>query len=109
VSSISIEEFRKISLVIGQVEQAEPIENSKKLIRLLVNLGSFGRRQILAGLASFYDKEELIGKKVIVVENLKPAVIFGYESQGMLLAATSAGAVYLLEPHPNCEPGDVVS
>jgi len=68
------------------VKHAEKVPGSKKLIRLIVDLG-VEERQILAGLAEFYDPNQLIGKYVIVVANLKPKKMMGLESQGMILAA----------------------
>ncbi|MCX7724801.1 MAG: methionine--tRNA ligase [Thermodesulfovibrio sp.] len=83
---INIEDFMKIKLKVGTVICAERIEGSKKLIRLIVDIGE--ERQIVAGIGEQYSPEELIGKSVIVVSNLKPVKLMGVESQGMLLAAT---------------------
>ncbi|MEN2993922.1 MAG: methionine--tRNA ligase [Thermodesulfovibrio sp.] len=83
---ISIEDFMKIKLKVGNVICAERIEGSKKLIRLIVDIGE--EKQIVAGIGEQYSPEELIGKSVIVVSNLKPVKLMGVESQGMLLAAT---------------------
>lgn len=85
---ISIDEFGKVSLVVGQIKEAERIEGSKNLLKLQVDLGD-EIRQVVAGLAKRYDPEELIDKKVIVVANLEPAKLFGVESNGMLLATDS--------------------
>jgi methionyl-tRNA synthetase len=85
----SIDDFMKIELRVGQIEGAERIPKSKKLIKLAVSLGeTFGTRQILAGIALFYEPEALIGRSVVVV-NLKPATLMGLESRGMLLAGSS--------------------
>jgi tRNA-binding protein len=83
---IDINEFAKVDLRVGVVKHAERVPGSKKLIRLIVDLG-VEERQILAGLAEFYDPNQLIGKYVIVVANLKPKKMMGLESQGMILAA----------------------
>lgn len=83
---ISIEDFMKIKLKVGNVICAERIEGSKKLIRLIVDIGE--ERQIVAGIGEQYSPEELLGKSIIVLSNLKPAKLMGVESQGMLLAAT---------------------
>jgi methionyl-tRNA synthetase len=86
----SIDDFMKIELRVGQIEGAERIPKSKKLIKLAVSLGeTFGTRQILAGIALFYEPEALIGRRVVVVANLKPATLMGLESRGMLLAGSS--------------------
>lgn len=83
---IGIEDFAKIELKIARVISAERVKGSDKLIRLVVDSGE--ERQIVAGIGKSYDPEYLVGKKVVVVTNLKPARLMGVESQGMLLAAT---------------------
>ena len=85
---ISIDEFGKVDLVVGQVKEAERIEGSKNLLKLQVDLGS-EVRQVVAGLAKKYEPEELVDRKVIVVANLEPAKLFGVQSNGMLLATDS--------------------
>jgi len=82
---IDIEEFKKIDLRVAYVKKAEKIPGSKKLLRLIVDLGS-EERQIITGLAQWYRPEDLVGKYIIVVANLKPKKFMGYESRGMLLA-----------------------
>jgi tRNA-binding protein len=86
---ISIEDFQKIELRVGKVLEAEPVPGSRKLIRLVVDLGG-ERRQILAGLAKWYRPEEFVGKMVVIVSNLKPKKMAGYISEGMLLATCGA-------------------
>lgn len=83
---IGIEDFAKVELKVGMVISAERVEKSEKLIKLKVDTGE--ERQIVAGIGKAYDPERLIGKKIVVVANLKPAKLMGIESQGMLLAAT---------------------
>lgn len=83
---IEISDFFKSELKVALVEQAERVEGSDKLLRLQIDTGA-EKRQIVAGIAQKYSPEEMTGRKIIVVANLKPAVIFGNESQGMLLAA----------------------
>ena len=81
------------------------LKKSEKLVKLQVDLGN-EKRQILAGIAQSYEPEELIGKRVIVVANLKPAKLFGLESQGMLLAAEDEnGKSQVLEVKENVKPG----
>ena len=86
---IDYELFQKIKLKVAEIVKAEPIPKSKKLLKLQLQLGN-EQRQIVAGIAEHYKPEELIGKKIIIVANLKPAKLFGVESNGMLLAASSA-------------------
>lgn len=83
---IGIDEFQKIDLRVGLVKSAEKVPGSEKLIRLIVDLGELGERQIIAGLGKWYQPEFFQGKYVIIVANLKPRKMMGFESQGMLLA-----------------------
>lgn len=82
---ITIEDFAKLDLRVGQVESAERVEGTK-LLKLIVDLGN-EKRQIISGIAKYYTPESIIGKKVVVIVNLKPRLIRGMESQGMILAA----------------------
>ncbi|MCS6894224.1 MAG: methionine--tRNA ligase subunit beta [Deltaproteobacteria bacterium] len=109
MDKVSIEHFKKLNLVVGLVVECSAVAGSKKLLKLRVDLGSFGIRQILAGLKGFYDPDEMVGKKIVVVENLEPAKMMGEESQGMLLAVTSKDSVLILEPSKFCQPGDIIS
>ncbi len=85
---ILIDEFAKVDLRAGKILEAEHVPKSKKLIKMLVDIGT-EKRTILAGIAMHYEPEQLIGKTVIVVANLQPAKLMGYESQGMVLAGVS--------------------
>ena len=84
---ISFEDFAKVELKTGKVLSAESVEDSEKLIKLIVDIGEQNPRQILAGIRMWYDPESLVGKTIIVVANLEPRMMMGLESQGMLLAA----------------------
>lgn len=106
---ISIEEFKKVDLRVAKVISARKVENSDKLLLLEIDLGE-EKRQIVAGIAEFYKPEEIVGKEIIVVYNLQPAKIRGYESQGMLLAAKdSKGRLAILTPEKEVDPGSKVS
>lgn len=85
---ITIDDFKKVKLLTAVVIEAKKVKKSKKLLKLIVDIGS-EKRQILAGISEHYDPEELIGKTIVVVANLKPAKLMGQESQGMLLAANA--------------------
>lgn len=85
---IDITDFAKIELRVGEVKTAERIPKADKLLLLTVDIGEEKPRQILAGIAQYYEPESLIGRKIVVVANLKPRKLRGYESQGMLLAAS---------------------
>ncbi len=101
---IPIEDFAKVKLKIGRVLQAERVPKSNKLIKLQVDTGE--PRQIVAGIGQAYAPEDLVGKLIAVVANLKPAKLMGVESQGMLLAATdSEGVLSILVPEKNVKEG----
>ncbi|MEQ1643732.1 MAG: methionine--tRNA ligase [Pyrinomonadaceae bacterium] len=85
---IKIDDFLKVDLRVGEIKVAERIPNADKLLRFEIDLGEPEYRQILAGLAEYYDPETLIGRKVVVVANLKPRKMRGLESQGMICAAS---------------------
>ena len=83
---VSYEDFEKLDFRIGKILHAEEVKKSKKLLLFKVQIGE-EVRQILSGIKSAYKPEDLVGKKVMVLVNLKPRMIAGYESQGMLLSA----------------------
>lgn len=106
---VDIEEFSKISLKVGQIVSAEKIEKSKKLIKLSINLGEDAPRQVLAGVALHYTPEVLVGRRVAVVANLKPASLMGHNSEGMVLAASSDnGTLRLVEISPDLPVGSEI-
>ncbi len=86
---IDIEEFKKIDLRVGLIKSAERIKGSEKLIKLIVDLGELGEKQVIAGLGKWYTPDYFVGKYVVVVANLKPRKLMGLESQGMLLATNT--------------------
>lgn len=85
---IEITDFAKVDLRVGEVRSAERIPKADKLLLLTVDIGEEKPRQILAGIAQYYEPQTLVGRKIVVVANLKPRKLRGYESQGMLLAAS---------------------
>ncbi|HYP01993.1 MAG TPA: methionine--tRNA ligase subunit beta, partial [Pyrinomonadaceae bacterium] len=85
---IGIEDFVKVEMRVGEILTAERIPKSDKLLRFTIDLGEAAPRQILAGIAEYYEPEKLVGRKVAVVSNLKPRKLRGFESQGMVLAAS---------------------
>jgi len=103
---VSFEEFKKMDIRVGKIVKIEPHPNADKLYVLLVDLG-FGenKRQIVAGLRQHYSMEELMGKKIVMITNLQPALIRGIESNGMLLAAVDKGKVVLVTPEKDIEEG----
>lgn len=99
---ISIDEFARVELKVAKILSAEKIEGSKKLLKIQVSLGD-EERQIVSGIAPYYTPEELVGKSVVVVTNLKKAKLFGVESDGMILAAGDNAS--LLIPGDDVAPG----
>jgi len=116
---ITIDDFKKLNIVVGTVEAVEEIEGSEKLYKFSINIGKTdpetslpalpaGRqalRQVLGGLKPSYKKEDLLGKQVLVLANLEPRKMMGLESQGMILAASDEDRkpiiISPLEPVPN--------
>jgi len=105
---INIEEFRKLELRVGVVKSAEVHPKADRLLVLKVDLGT-EERQIVAGIRAHYQPEELVGRQVVVVANLEPAVLRGVESQGMVLAASDEGRVVVLSPEKAVAAGSKVS
>jgi methionyl-tRNA synthetase len=85
---IEIDDFAKIELRVGEVLTAERVPKSDKLLRFTLDLGEESPRQVLAGIAQYYEPEKMVGRKLVVVANLKPRKLRGFESQGMILAAS---------------------
>ena len=85
-NAINYEDFVKIDIRIGTITSAENVKKSKKLIRLEVDFGELGKRQILTGIAEWYKPEELVGMQTTFVVNLEPRKLMGLESQGMIFA-----------------------
>ena len=87
---ISIEDFKKVEIKVGEILSAEKIENTNKLLKLSVDLGEATTRQIISGIAEYFpDPSYIVGKKCMFVSNLEPRKIMGYESDGMLFALSS--------------------
>jgi len=92
---ISIDDFLKAKLKTAKVLTAERVKNTEKLLKLSIQIGE-ETSQIVAGIAQFYSPENIIGKNIVVVSNLKPAKICGLESNGMLLAAKTEGQLKII-------------
>jgi methionyl-tRNA synthetase len=108
---IEIGDFMKVALRVGKILAVESVPKSKKLLKLQVDLGvTLGTRQIVSGIAQHYSAEQLIGKRIVVVANLKPALLMGVESNGMLLAASSDdnSVLALIEPAETLPLGSTV-
>ena len=105
---ITIDDFEKLDLVVGEILEAAKHPKADKLLVFKINIGT-EIRQIVSGIAKFYKPEELVGKKVIVVKNLKPISLRGVESKGMLLCGSDEKDTYLeLVNIDKCKPGDSI-
>lgn len=103
---ISYDDFAKLELRVAKVLECRPHPNADKLLLLQVDVGDEQPKQIVAGIKAHYAPEGLVGKLIVVVNNLAPAMLRGEASNGMLLAATSGEKVVLLAPEdPECVPG----
>ena len=108
MSSISLEDFRKVELRTARILEVSEIAGADKLWKLSVDLGS-EKKEIIAGIKNAYPRETLLGKNVIVVNNLVPAVIRGVISNGMLLAAKDGQTLSILILDKDVTPGSVVA
>lgn len=106
-TKIKIDEFKKCVIKVGTILEASNIEGSDKLLKFKIDLGESEPRQIVSGIAKFYDPKELVGKQVCVLANLKEAKIFGNVSQGMILTAED-GSLALLSPISSVKNGAIV-
>ncbi len=106
--TVSFEDFAKLDLRVGTIISADDLEDSNKLIKLVIDIG-IEKRQIIAGLKKFYKVEDLVGRQIVIVANLESKSLAGYESQGMLLAASSEdGGPVVLLPERQVADGAVV-
>ena len=105
---IGIEDFAKVELRVALVTACERVEKSDKLLKLTLSLGNEATRTVASGIAAYYKPEEVVGKKVILVSNLKPATLRGVKSEGMILCAEKDGVVTLVEPNQKMPEGSVV-
>jgi methionyl-tRNA synthetase len=107
---VSFDDFMKLELRVGRIEAAEPVKGADKLLKLQANIGEEAPRTVVAGLAKSFEPSELEGKRVAMVTNLKPATIFGIESQAMVLAAETAdGKLELAFFSDDVAPGTRIS
>lgn len=104
---IDIDFFRRVDLRVGIIKQAEKIAQSEKLVKLLVDIGE--ERQVVAGIAKTHSPEQLIGKQVVLVANLKPVKLMGIDSHGMILAVRDGAGLKLIVPEGNVSPGGRIS
>jgi methionyl-tRNA synthetase len=103
-AEVTLDEFLRVELKVVRIEAAEEVPKSSKLVKLTVDLGT-ERRTVVAGIRKSYAPEQLVGRQVVIVANLKPATLMGIQSQGMVLAASPDGEAVLLHPEHEVPPG----
>ncbi|MDP2910789.1 MAG: methionine--tRNA ligase subunit beta [Candidatus Omnitrophota bacterium] len=104
----NIEDFKKIELKVAEIKEVSDHPNADRLYVIKVDLGD-KTKQVVAGIKGSYpDKERLIGKQVVVVDNLEPAMLRGVESQGMILAASDEEGITIVSPQVNKKLGSIV-
>jgi len=101
---ISYDDFAKIDLRVATVLEVRPHPNADKLLLLSIDVGD-AKKQIVAGIRGHYEPDSLVGRQIIVINNLEEAMLRGEESQGMLLAASAGDAIVLLQPDQQCPAG----
>lgn len=104
---ITIEEFKKLNIKIARIKEVIDHPGADRLYIIRVVIGE-EEREVVAGIKKAYNKEELVGKLVAIVENLEPAVIRGVESKGMILAAQDGETLAVLSPDRPVAPGAIV-
>jgi len=104
---ISIEEFKKLNIRIARIKEVNDHPNADRLYVVRLVIGE-EERDVVAGIKKAYTREELLGKLVVVVENLEPAVIRGVESKGMILATQDGETMAVLSPEKPVAPGSIV-
>jgi methionine--tRNA ligase beta chain len=105
---VSFEEFAKMDLRIGMIVKAEPVSGSRNLIKMQIDVGDSEIREAVAGIAQYYNAEELEGKHVAVIANLQPKKMFGLESNVMILAAEDEKTVSILLPDRPVKTGSKI-
>ncbi len=105
---VSYEEFSKMDLRIGKITKAEPVQGSRNLIKMLIDIGNGETRQAVAGIAQYYNPKEIEGRSVAVIANLQPKKMFGLESNVMILAAEDDKTVSILQPERPVKTGSKI-
>jgi methionyl-tRNA synthetase len=104
--TLKLEEFSRLDLRVAEVLQAESVPGSENLLKLEIDLGE--NRTVVAGIAHHYRPEDLVGRQVVVVANLKPATLMGIRSEAMVLVASVDGEMILIAPEKKAKPGSPV-
>jgi methionine--tRNA ligase beta chain len=103
----TFEEFKKLELKIATIKEVQDHPNADKLYVLIVDVGD-KTKQIVAGIKNYYKKEDLLGRQIVVVDNLEPVILRGIESYGMLLASQDANGISVISPDRNVQNGSMV-
>ena len=104
---VTLEDFKKLELIVAQIKEVKEHPNADRLYVLKVDTGK-EVRQLVAGIRKAYSKEELIGRRIVMINNLEPALIRGEESQGMILAASDENNLSVLGVEKDIAPGSMV-
>jgi methionine--tRNA ligase beta chain len=104
---VTFEDFKKLELKVAQIQEVADHPNADRLYVITIDLGD-KKKQIVAGIKNSYSKEDLLGKQVVVVDNLEPAVLRGVESQAMLLAAQDEQGIFIISPERKVKLGSIV-
>ncbi|OGX39986.1 MAG: methionine--tRNA ligase subunit beta [Omnitrophica WOR_2 bacterium RIFCSPLOWO2_01_FULL_41_12] len=104
---ITFEEFKKLEIKVAKIKEVTEHPNADKLYVIIIDLGD-KTKQIVAGIRNFYKKEELVGRQIVVVDNLEPAVLRGVESQAMLLAAQDDEGISIIVPDREAKIGSTI-
>ena len=105
---LSFEDFSKIDMRVGKIVDAQNIPQAKKLLKLAIDIGD-NTKQCIAGIADIYTPEDLKGKLLVVVTNLKPRKVFGLVSEVMVLAALDGTIISIIQPDKTIKPGSKIS
>lgn len=104
---VTLEEFKKLELKVAKIAEVNDHPNADKLYVMKVDLGD-QTKQIVAGIKNFYQKEDLLGKQIVVLDNLEPVILRGVESQAMLLAASDENGLCIVSPQREMKLGSAV-
>jgi methionyl-tRNA synthetase len=104
---VNIEDFRKLELRVAQIKEVNDHPDADRLYVITLDVGD-RTKQVVAGIRNSYQKEELVGKQVVLVDNLEPALLRGVESQGMILAASDESGIVIVSPQRTIKLGSVV-
>lgn len=106
--TVTFEDFKKLELKVAQIQEVADHPDADRLYVITIGLGDDKKKQIVAGIKGSYAKEDLLGKQIVVVDNLEPAVLRGVESQAMLLAVQDEQGVFIISPERKVKPGSIV-